>query len=595
MNFQMSCKDFYSFVIAQKQVMTLAKSSKKYETSGTSERLRLRADMELIWAGSQVDDDKTVRLSNEISDGEKEAIRNRRPKVLACLKSLGIACEEDNTPNVAVLGSGGGLRAMIALQGTLVEMKNQGLLDAVMYLCGVSGSTWCMSFLYKEKDWTEKLQVLEEQLCNTLPKPPCDVLKAFSILCQAAEDELFSLTDVWAFFVFLFMLKKCDQTTLSQHEVASTSGTNPYPIYAAVEMKKLHEEGGNSPGTWFEFTPHECGFPGPGAFVCTKYLGSKFEDGNLKKQREEKNIHYLQGLWGSALASRQHLQGIRCTCATCQCILLLLELQVHASAGEDCEGVFKKLKEVLKGENSKDSYQKCCEMSETWGSKTLEERMADCDAHDRIFEMEFGGKTYVELGLRGNIWSICKLLWKFWSCCRDWIWGTTNNFLYTCDPKSKSPVFTKDKIISLIDSWTAINSAYPLVLRGERKVKLILSFDFSDGDPFETIKKTAKYCETNNIPFPKIDPEKLDPCHPSDCYIFKGKDVPIVMHFPLFNIKNCPGEIEHFRKKFSVSHLVYIKKDIDELLEKAKMNVSNNKERIREEIQRIVSSSTKEF
>ncbi|XP_039355758.1 uncharacterized protein LOC120381701 [Mauremys reevesii] len=30
MNFRMSCKDFYSFVIAQKQVMTMAKSSKKY-------------------------------------------------------------------------------------------------------------------------------------------------------------------------------------------------------------------------------------------------------------------------------------------------------------------------------------------------------------------------------------------------------------------------------------------------------------------------------------------------------------------------------------------------------------------------------------
>ncbi|XP_053861573.1 cytosolic phospholipase A2 gamma-like [Malaclemys terrapin pileata] len=544
-------------------------------------------------------DDKTVRLSNELSDGEKEAIRNRKPKVLACLKSLGIACEEDNMPNVAVLGSGGGLRAMIALQGTLVEMEKEGLLDAVMYLCGVSGSTWCMSFLYKEKNWTKKLQVLEEHLCNTLPNHPCDITKAFSILCQAAEDELFSLTDVWAFLVFYFMLKECDQTKLSQHEVTSTSGTNPYPIYAAVEAKKLHEEGGNSPGTWFEFTPHECGFPGPGAFVCTKYLGSKFEDGNLEKQRKEKNIHYLQGLWGSAPAGITYLKGISCTCATCQGILLLLELQVHASAGEDCEGVFKKLKKVLKGENSKDSYQKCCEMSETWGSKTLEERMADCDALDRIFEMEFGGKTYgpCSLEIEGNIWSICKLLWKIWSCIHDRTWGTTNNFLYTCDPKSKSksPVFTKDKIISLIDTWIAINSAYPLVLRRERKVKLILSFDFSDGDPFETIKKTAEYCETNNIPFPKIDLEKLDPGHLSDCYIFKGKDVPIVMHFPLFNMKNCPGEIEHFRKKFSTFKFFYTKTDIIELLEKAKMNVSNNKERIREEIQQIVSSSTKEF
>lgn len=30
MNFQLSCKDFYSFVIAQKQVMAMAKSAKKY-------------------------------------------------------------------------------------------------------------------------------------------------------------------------------------------------------------------------------------------------------------------------------------------------------------------------------------------------------------------------------------------------------------------------------------------------------------------------------------------------------------------------------------------------------------------------------------
>lgn len=49
---------------------------------------------------------------------------------------------QDKVPNIVVLGSGGGLRAMIALLGTLVELKNQNILDAVMYLCGVSGSTW---------------------------------------------------------------------------------------------------------------------------------------------------------------------------------------------------------------------------------------------------------------------------------------------------------------------------------------------------------------------------------------------------------------------------------------------------------------------
>uniref|UniRef100_A0A8C4WLT7 PLA2c domain-containing protein n=1 Tax=Gopherus evgoodei TaxID=1825980 RepID=A0A8C4WLT7_9SAUR len=115
---------------------------------------------------------------------------------------------KDNMPNITILGSGGGLRAMIALQGTLVEMKKQGLLDAVLYLCGVSGSTWCMSTLYKDKDWTEKVQDLEERLCDTLSKSSWDLHKAYSLVCQAAKDELFSLTDVWASFVVYKILKQ---------------------------------------------------------------------------------------------------------------------------------------------------------------------------------------------------------------------------------------------------------------------------------------------------------------------------------------------------------------------------------------------------
>ncbi|KAM9120732.1 cytosolic phospholipase A2 gamma-like [Pangshura tecta] len=442
-----------------------------------------------------------VRLSHELSAGEKEATENRKAKVLECLKSLGIAHDEDtkdNMPNITILGSGGGLRAMIALQGTLVEMKKQGLLDAVLYLCGVSGSTWCMSTLYKDKDWTEKVQDLEERLCDTLSKSSWDLHKAYSLVCQAANDELFSLTDVWASFIVYKILNQYDQTTLSQQDDASTSGTNPYPIYAALEAKISHKADENSPGNWFEFTPHESGFPGLGAFVCTKNLGSKFRNGKLKDKNEEKSICYLQGLWGSIFGSmeenmkylkefvlqifsrepRRELQyavggaenmsemampplggGTHCTCAHCQSALLLLNFHGHASAGEDYERVFEKLKEALKGD-------------------------------------------------------------------------------------AESTGLDKDEVINLIDAGISINSAYPLVLRPERKVKLILSFDFSNKDPFGTIKKTAKYCEANHIPFPKIDPEKLkDTDTPSSCYIFKGKDVPTVMHFPLFNKENCPGNL----------------------------------------------------
>lgn len=43
---------------------------------------------------------------------------------------------------VAVLGSGGGMRALTSFYGSLAGLQELGLLDATMYLCGVSGSTW---------------------------------------------------------------------------------------------------------------------------------------------------------------------------------------------------------------------------------------------------------------------------------------------------------------------------------------------------------------------------------------------------------------------------------------------------------------------
>ncbi|NWU99396.1 PA24C phospholipase, partial [Upupa epops] len=92
--------------------------------------------------------------------------------------------------------------------------------------------------------------------------------------------------------ILLFQL---DENELTKHREASESGLNPYPIYAAVDKENLKEKGENFPGTWFEFTPHESGYSGLGAFVSTKYYGSQFEKGKLKKKGVKKSICYLQG------------------------------------------------------------------------------------------------------------------------------------------------------------------------------------------------------------------------------------------------------------------------------------------------------------
>ena len=57
------------------------------------------------------------------------------------------------TPVVAMLGSGGGFRAMIALCGVFKALKDSGIFEMCMYIAGLSGSTWFVSQLYTHPDF----------------------------------------------------------------------------------------------------------------------------------------------------------------------------------------------------------------------------------------------------------------------------------------------------------------------------------------------------------------------------------------------------------------------------------------------------------
>lgn len=45
-------------------------------------------------------------------------------------------------PVIAVLGSGGGFRAMVGFSGVMKALYESGVLDCVTYVAGLSGSTW---------------------------------------------------------------------------------------------------------------------------------------------------------------------------------------------------------------------------------------------------------------------------------------------------------------------------------------------------------------------------------------------------------------------------------------------------------------------
>ncbi|XP_051780248.1 cytosolic phospholipase A2 zeta-like [Erpetoichthys calabaricus] len=260
-----------------------------------------------------------VRFSSHLSDGELCAVDARKMQAAQALgQILGRSVSKSEVPTVAVLGSGGGLRAMISFLGSMSGFLEAGLLDCVTYLCGVSGSTWTISSLYENVEWSSDFAATISQICSNLEDANfdfddiIDVLKREDHLLKrleaAAYKEDYSATDLWGTVVSRVLGKEHNQK-LSKQQEAVKNGHNPYPVYAAINKEYFDCDKKNKhPEIWFEFTPYECGFPSYGAFVETKMFGSKFEGSEMKEYHPEPSMYLLQGLWGSAMADMKTLE-----------------------------------------------------------------------------------------------------------------------------------------------------------------------------------------------------------------------------------------------------------------------------------------------
>ncbi|GFO49461.1 cytosolic phospholipase a2 [Plakobranchus ocellatus] len=122
---------------------------------------------------------------------------------------------------------------------------------------------------------------------------------------------------------------------------------------------------------------------------------------------------------------------------------------------------------------------------------------------------------------------------------------------------------TSVKKLYVVDSGLTFNSPYPVVLRPQREVDIILSFDFSarpsdDTPPFKELLLAAKWAELNKVPFPPIDPHIIEKEGLKECYVFKhpwDPNCPIVLHFCLINV--------NFRRETSPGVLRTTQEEID--------------------------------
>ncbi|KAK9975411.1 hypothetical protein ABG768_023454 [Culter alburnus] len=495
-----------------------------------------------------------VRIERSLNENEEEFVARRRIAVLQSLNKLKINFSQDEVPNIALLGSGGGQRAMVGLLGSLVQLQKTGLLDCILYLSGVSGSTWCMASLYQDPNWSTELETVKDKIIQRLSSSEVSWTDAFAKLKKyydEKDEKIFSLTDVFAAMVVTTYVKEIDERTLTDQW--DQQSKDPFPIYMAIDK---HFKQNNDGDPWFEFTPHEAGYSLTGAFVETSSFGSKFENGCKIKNQPEIDMLYLQALCCSVLADGDENKKF-----------LLEQIKDPTSLSEDeCYKVLMDLVDMnLSVLNGNDP-------------SALDESI-----RTQLNKLN-GGKRQMVQAKKLNL-TDKKAAKHIFKCLANWIWGRNYNFLHNMKDKAVPSTLLESETRDYQDAGLLVNSPYFSVLRKERDIDLIISLDFSEADPFKTVKKAAELCKELNIPFPEVNIPSEDVKKPKDFYVFKGQNTPTVIHIPLFNVVNCGDKIEEWRKKYSTSKWPHSDiQMITDLMEVAGKNISNNKDNLLEQI-----------
>ncbi|KAI4277320.1 MAG: hypothetical protein LQ337_001861 [Flavoplaca oasis] len=295
-----------------------------------------------------------VRISRELCTEEKLFQQRRKAYTTRALaKYLGIPeqdVEPEDVPTIAMCGSGGGLRALVAGTSSYLSAQEGGLYDCVTYTAGVSGSCWLQALYFStlgKQNYATLLTHLKQRIGTHIAYPP----SALSLLTAAPTNKFllsgivekvkgnptadFGLVDAYGVLLAarLFVPRGelgVDDRNLkvSNQQEYLKDGAHPLPIYTAVrhEIPNIEEE--SSPeGTqqadpqatkekarkeswfqWFESTPYEFWSEELEAGIPSWSVGRQFQNG-IGSVREngysvpELRIPFMLGIWGSAFCA----------------------------------------------------------------------------------------------------------------------------------------------------------------------------------------------------------------------------------------------------------------------------------------------------
>jgi phospholipase A2 len=299
------------------------------------------ANPEIAW-------DASVRISDDLCQEEKAFLEKRKhftKKALA--RYLDIPEETihpDDVPVIAMCGSGGGLRALVAGTSSYLSSKEHGLFDCVTYTAGVSGSCWLQTLYYSgltQGSHARLIRHLKNRLGVHIAFPP-DALELLvsaptnryllSALVEKAKgypDADFGIVDIYGALLAARLLVPKGELSVSEDDFKLSkqrrfidNGAHPLPVYTAVrhEIPLSEQADMKDPIAaeakarreawfqWFEFTPYEMWCEELSAGIPIWAMGREFDKGRTVWRENglalpEVRVPLLMGIWGSAFCA----------------------------------------------------------------------------------------------------------------------------------------------------------------------------------------------------------------------------------------------------------------------------------------------------
>uniref|UniRef100_A0A493SWA7 Phospholipase A2 n=1 Tax=Anas platyrhynchos platyrhynchos TaxID=8840 RepID=A0A493SWA7_ANAPP len=506
-----------------------------------------------------------VRLGFDLCVQEKEFLFKRQKCVAAALKKV-LHLEQDlldhETPVVAIMTTGGGMRSLTALYGSLRGLKKLNVLDCATYLTGLSGTTWTMSNLYRDADWSQK--DLDKQISEARKHMTKCKINSLSLeylkyykkqLCQRKrEGRKTSFIDLWGLVLESLLHDGKDNHRLSDQQRAIDRGQNPLPIYTAVNVKNNYSTLDFK--EWVEFTPYEVGLQKYGVFVRSEDFGSEFFMGRLMKKLPESRICFLEGIWSSLFSLN---------------VLYIWNLS-HSSEDFWHRWTQDKMDNIepllpLKPHELKTRLFTPAGPLSSIIRDALTDRFSVAQEHNFLkgFQMH---NDYLEN--------------KHFRRWKDTVLDTFPNQLTQ-----------SEEYLSLVDTGFFINTSVMPLLKPERKVDVILHLNYMlCHGGFRALSQP--YCSEQGILFPKVDLSEEDRKNLKECYLFDGTETPgapVLLFFPLINDtfqkKKAPGKESNGKvdiygrcSPYSTYSVTYTEKAYDRLVQLGEYNILNNEDLI---------------